>query len=758
MENHRYTCGFPGCARSFTRKEHLNRHQNGHDPANILRCTVCMREFNRNDSLQRHMSKHGANFTPNPARSKRACLACRTGKVKCDGNDTCMRCIKKGIECKYQGATDAHSSSNEAESPEGSPVPVWEDPVTTEQASQDNGMSSKPILEPATFNDALMPGTLGEDLHAGFFAGSPPSIELPTDLAIDPTLHLSSTSPVHGKVINLKTIRLLPDGVQPTAESSIEGPTSYETACQELFDSYFDLFHAHWPIIHRPSWEHSKNSTAEKTLLESVKMIGAWMIGTNELKQYAIYTHNMLTGELLSRLGRISSHDKFQQSLPASLCQAALLNIIFGLYYGNAQAISRVIMLRNILVAALREVGFFRSYTVWPDEKPGFFLPMRLGMLGERQRLAAYLFNVDTYLSILRDQASLIMLEDLHYPLQSTFALYNADGLHVWAERHATEPFSRSSVSLRDIIKGDARTLGVSPQHPVLIEDIHSCLCGLQLSVSKITSPREGAMDEPSLQKDLLRTQLGALKLRLDHIANQNTEFIDFGHENYLPMRYYFGFEDQSHQGWQNTVTARVESLLFDTTMLYYLMSLNLSADIAKLTQTAKYLQMEATEELSEVRKQALEKRRSSIINWVPTSEARLAVCQAVDILVAHRNMKQLIESNQLSHRAIHPVSYIALCASALVVWAYCNFRDCRCEGFPMDAVSFVELTTWALPGTEFKRDREQWIEEHGDILFQILGVPLCQCNVDFLMVSFQGCLPNDWSIPDMIAPGIFIS
>ena len=34
-------------------------------------------------------------------RSRHACLACRAGKVKCDGNDICSKCARKGIECKY---------------------------------------------------------------------------------------------------------------------------------------------------------------------------------------------------------------------------------------------------------------------------------------------------------------------------------------------------------------------------------------------------------------------------------------------------------------------------------------------------------------------------------------------------------------------------------------------------------------------------------------------------------------------------------
>lgn len=74
------------------------------------------------DSLQRHLARHGDVFKPTPSgRSKRACLSCRAGKIKCDGNDRCTTCAKRGVECKYreedQLATDIQRQTE-------SPIPV----------------------------------------------------------------------------------------------------------------------------------------------------------------------------------------------------------------------------------------------------------------------------------------------------------------------------------------------------------------------------------------------------------------------------------------------------------------------------------------------------------------------------------------------------------------------------------------------------------------------------------------------------------
>jgi hypothetical protein len=43
-------------------------------------------------------------------------------------------------------------------------------------------------------------------------------------------------------------------------------------------------------------------------------------------------------------------------------------------------------IMRNTLISVLREVGLFKTETVWRDEKPGYFPPLHLVRLGLRQR------------------------------------------------------------------------------------------------------------------------------------------------------------------------------------------------------------------------------------------------------------------------------------------------------------------------------------------------------------------------------------
>ena len=62
----RFLCPHDGCGKSYSRKEHLARHELNHNPTQIYRCEVegCGRTFVRPDLFDRHKNKH-ANPIPN---------------------------------------------------------------------------------------------------------------------------------------------------------------------------------------------------------------------------------------------------------------------------------------------------------------------------------------------------------------------------------------------------------------------------------------------------------------------------------------------------------------------------------------------------------------------------------------------------------------------------------------------------------------------------------------------------------------------
>ncbi|TVY43912.1 hypothetical protein LOCC1_G003520 [Lachnellula occidentalis] len=752
MENNLFNCRHAGCGKCFARKEHLGRHEKTHDPSNLLQCPACKRNFNRksafllllrfnmttnlhnSDSLQRHVIRHGATFAHIPlGRAKRACFNCRVSKLKCDRNNPCFSCVKKGVQCKFQHDGDIQRPSRDASS---STAPGTSHPLN-------HASTTAFTARPCASN--MVDDTTTQQT----------SLE-------DPYTRPSTTKP--RGLIDWTSVEIRPDPQVP-ASASNEVDSVKEDA-QKYTEIYFKQFHHRWPIEHRVSREYDGKDTDLCDL--SIRMIGAWLLGTSESVGFALETHNEVMGHLLTRLCQVTSQDIFQQSLPVWMCHAAVLNITFGLYHGHDHGLSRTIILLNILIAALREVAFFRPATARADEKEGYFVPMRTIKEGERQRLAYALFKLDSYISILRNQPMTLCPEDLHFSLPSTFSLYNTNGLHIWEPRLIDEPSYRACKSMNDLIlenTSENRFKSTSHQ-PLLIEDINLCLCAMQSKIwnhvqsnsKQKTNNAATCPEKESPSKDMER-----LKSRLDEILAQEPLPSDpnFGHEKLLPYRYYYGIEDHTQAGWQELVISRVKDLLSDTQMLFLLLDLHLSTDIPNLVQAARDQTPSAIEEESAIFQRAREQRRLDVRGWTSVPAARSAICRAIDILVTYQNFDSSSSLNTRLTRNLDPICHIALCTSALVVWAYCQFHndhDQTCHRQVPDPTAGSELTACSsdsVVGMAWEKDA--WIETGGDLQRPLIhGVQICRCNISVLIGMFRACIPEGWGLVHVIAPGVF--
>ena len=94
----RFPC--PHCDKSFSRAEHLTRHNSIHINAQSFSCEHCQKKFPRKDALNRHELTHSGG--PNLLEKKaRACLACARAKVRCNGEKPCLRCNNKALDCEF---------------------------------------------------------------------------------------------------------------------------------------------------------------------------------------------------------------------------------------------------------------------------------------------------------------------------------------------------------------------------------------------------------------------------------------------------------------------------------------------------------------------------------------------------------------------------------------------------------------------------------------------------------------------------------
>ncbi|TVY14195.1 Krueppel-like factor 11 [Lachnellula arida] len=680
-KNSRWACKFSGCEKSFARKEHLTRHERTHSRGDHqYECKVCLQKFNRGDSLQRHLARHGDDYKPSPSgRVKRACITCHKGKSKCDGDQPCSRCHSKGAVCRYEQV----EQQNRTPPPPNPPLDVVESGgirrIPGPEAQLPPSLHVMPMFPVSTPGSHHLEVGSGGPWDGPAIPNAQPSIT-PPPRNVTPT----SKAGIGNGIVGLKTMQLRKDSSPRCSKLPVDArsefldealPMAPDDATDSYEKLYFDHFHHRWPIIHRPPYEGYNPKHVLSVLRLSTLMIGGWFSRTVEGKKYALAVHDYLMLKILTKLGGKNSNCIFQQdTLPSWLCQAALINIVFALHTGIEQNISRSAVLRSTLVSVLQEVGFFRSETVWLDEKPGYFIPLHLSLLGERQRLAAYLFKIDNYVSIIRAKPALLTTDDLHFTIQSTYATWNAKGLDIFATRIEEEPTFRNQISMSDWIKDLHNWKIESKDRPLLIEDITLFMCSMEPKIAEFWDKMRNCSFVYSVEgfkANCPRHRLDALKLLLDRISCQLTRPTSLECE-ILPLRHYYGYEDPTEPGWQDAARARVKGLLFDAKMLYHCLNIQLNADIRMLAQLAKdgtattNTQRHLPE--SDPEQQERESRAKLVKPWTTTSLARRSLLHAAEVLVLHEQNKEF------DTRTMDPIAFVALAAGALAIWAYCMF------------------------------------------------------------------------------------
>lgn len=476
-------------------------------------------------------------------------------------------------------------------------------------------------------------------------------------------------------------------------------------------------------------------------------MIGAWLHDSTDSRDFAIKMHRKLRSHISRELSKASSEDRFQQSMPAILCHAALLNVIFGLQCGKEGDFSKALVLMSTLVAILRESGFFTPEI--PHEKPTGLLAYRLMRREERNRTAAYLFKIDSYISLLRGRPSLLRLEELQFRLPCTFVIHNADGLHVCNYLLPREPAIRAELSILDLIQDKQ----LDPSKPIdglmLVEDIQLGLCAMQAGIWQLSEDLRRSSDSNNLSsRDLLRKKLDYWKTWLVRIPFKQTDTLNLSQGQQTEMRFYHGMEDHSEAGWEMTVFSRPKALFFDAVMLYHLLGIQLYADIRILQQLAKdYSSGDTFCEFGVPYQQQKSKREATIREWTQTRLAREALCHSSAVLVTYSNL------SGLENKTVDPIAFVALSIGALVIWAYCMFGVHECEicapqGRSVARVPSVALTLWSelvLPEVLYL-GREKWVGSGGGRVL-LVGTQLCGCNVEPLIARFHACLPDGWNL-----------
>jgi hypothetical protein len=245
------------------------------------------------DSLLRHLAKHGNVFKPNPSgRSKRACITCHAGKTKCDGNEKCSTCLKKGLECRYRTQDEIQPSASSVEP--GDQI-AWQGSTSPRSPAKEQEPSDASNANTESLrNSALLPPGPDE-----------PPMGVLADNSTQQPLSLTSSSlfrapNVNGlvdwsavKIRNDSNVRNDPQVLDPELEVLLD------TKSEKHLELYYVHFHHRWPLIHRPSLEEE---TPVSIMLSSMIMIGAWLEGSREAKKRALDSHEKLVSGITSQL------------------------------------------------------------------------------------------------------------------------------------------------------------------------------------------------------------------------------------------------------------------------------------------------------------------------------------------------------------------------------------------------------------------------------------------------------------------------
>ena len=339
------------------------------------------------------------------------------------------------------------------------------------------------------------------------------------------------------------------------------------------------------------------------------------------------------------------------------------------------------------------------------------------------------ILKLDTYMALLSNQPPFLHTEELELQLPSTFALWNALGIDVFFERDPQEPKWREQLTMADFIGGSA-----VPSSPLLPDDVALGLCGAYRDIwtwSRIS--RTGNIR--SVDADAVHELVESWKLRLDDMANLWSEPQAREHEINLLLRAYQGEEDDRNPGWEKSVLTRLCSICLNTTMLYHLLAINLSAETRCLNTAV-------------LGSWSLEGRpaatlgpsdRTRLEQWALEPRARNSVIHSLCVLKACENTFTI---ENIGH-AVDPIANVALCTAAIVTKAWLSAGpSCCCT---LEGMQSLEINDTSA--------KDRWVRIGGAVLVD--NVALCICSMGPWMARFVSALMQggqQWEMSGSIA------
>ncbi|KAJ5623638.1 Krueppel c2h2-type zinc finger protein [Penicillium lividum] len=316
-----YKCTEPGCEKSFLRPEHLSRHRLNRksssnspiwtvndrpvdQPKQVYQCPACPKRFVRNDLLRRHQKRHERGMW---FRNSGGIVKSETSQMGAPRSPQEHRSSDSGSAVRAMAQDRSMTPLDyENHSDEAGEVADEEQPMCSmEPMNNSNGelnvtslfwdpsfSAPDPLLDfdwlfdnmPSNFNDAgvseVSPSQTGtSDL-------SPPSFPMNSQVVRFPiNLDESSFAPwmiVQGRLF--EALCSLPEALL-TSDFFLPLNLSY------FFDLYFENYHPHFPILHRPTLDPSR---APPLLIAAIVTLGSTLSPQADHFQTSAQIHDSL--------------------------------------------------------------------------------------------------------------------------------------------------------------------------------------------------------------------------------------------------------------------------------------------------------------------------------------------------------------------------------------------------------------------------------------------------------------------------------
>lgn len=185
----------------------------------------------------------------------------------------CQSCVKRGIQCSFDGAAEGQERFDNEVLPRGTQNPAL--PEVNRQ-----------IIQSFQAQNLVVSDAMDVD-------GAGPGLGMTQTLPAFETFDQANSAP---------TIPVPPSNVSPRLRlnSGFLKRAHQHPIDAEAGELYFTHFHPRWPIIHIASYD--EDAVGLQTLNYSVMMVGVWLNGTTISQDEAVAMHIRLMDKLFPRL------------------------------------------------------------------------------------------------------------------------------------------------------------------------------------------------------------------------------------------------------------------------------------------------------------------------------------------------------------------------------------------------------------------------------------------------------------------------